>query len=108
MKRAITLIAAMLLALAMMAGPAAAFSPPGEADVLDDVFPCMEEGEDQPDVHPGSAGLAGEDGATMQAAGNTMGVASVPHVVEGDLEGASLTAWNAAFIPNLVESTSPC
>ena len=95
MRRIITLATATLFAIGMMAGPAAAFAPPEESSTPDDLFKCT---DFLPAGHPGAAGLVD---ATPLVHGITAGTSSLPHGFDG---GASVTAWNAAFIDNPVGS----
>lgn len=83
MPRIRVLIAATLLALASMAGPALAFQPPGAG--AQDRFDCVEsapEGLEPVAGHPGAAGLY-DNGAHLRAVENS--------------DGNSTTAWKPAL-----------
>jgi hypothetical protein len=89
MRRMLTLLSALLLCLALTAGPALAFEPPGSG--AQDNFDCVlnEDGEVDPlspvRGHPGAAGLY-ENDAHVTAASNS--------------GGNSTTAWKPALNPD--------
>ena len=83
MRRITTLLAALLMALGLTAGPAVAMQPPGEG--AQDNFGCDEDGDDDPvGGHPGSYNSG--DGVGLDAATTKLDEAGHPHP----------TAWNAA------------
>lgn len=89
MRRTLTLLATLLLALGLTAGPALAFQPPGEG--AQDNFGCVPNENDEVDSlspvrgHPGAAGLF-ENGAHVRAHTNS--------------DGNSTTAWKPALDPD--------
>ncbi|MFP4634348.1 MAG: hypothetical protein ACLFRD_00685 [Nitriliruptoraceae bacterium] len=89
MRRILTLLSTLLLALALAAGPAVAFEPPG--DGAQDNFDCVENKDGEIDPlspvrgHPGAAGLY-ENGAHERAVENS--------------DGNSTTAWKPANDPD--------
>jgi hypothetical protein len=88
MRRMLTLLFALLLALGLTAGPALAFEPPGKG--AQDNFDCVPNEEGEIDAlspvrgHPGAAGLYENDA----------------HVTAVDKSGGnSTTAWKPALDP---------
>ena len=97
MRRITTLLAALLMALGLTAGPAVAMQPPGEG--AQDNFGCaLEDGDyvsDPVNGHPGASGL-GTDGPSF-------------HRVQENTEGTPAgdsgpTAWNAVDNSNPIEA----
>ena len=97
MRRITTLLAALLMALGLAAGPAVAMQPPGEG--AQDNFGCalQDDGtyaEDPVDGHPGVAGL-GRDGPSFERVQN-----NTEDTPAGD---TGPTAWNAVHNSNPIE-----